>query len=227
MSGVPLEELVKNSLATYEARYDSNDWTRMETMLGTTPDSSPFNWKPVIIVAIVLGLLGGGYLAFTSIDFSKPTAKSKPVETPAVVKKQPAAPVKKEVPPPAPVVAPIVNTDSIKKAEEAAAAAALAAKEEEERQQREIAEKEEARLKKEKRREKEQTSSKEEVDLRRVRRRTFDSPDSNKTTQSTSKEEKVSEKKEKNTHIGLNIFSTLNADSLKKALEKSKKDSVK
>jgi type IV secretory pathway VirB10-like protein len=225
MSSVSLEEIVKNNLATYESR-EANDWARMETMLGATPDSSPFNWKPVLIVAIVLGVLGGGYVAFTSIDFSKMFSKSKPTETP-IVKKQPEAPVKKVVPPPTPAPAPapvVVNTDSIKKAEEEAAAVALAAKEEEERQQREIAEKEEARLKKERRKEK-QESNKEEVDLRRTRRRSFENTDSNKTTQSTSKEEKAAEKK--NTHIGLNIFSTINADSLKKALEKSKKDSVK
>lgn len=224
MSTITLEEQIKNNLANYESR-EANDWPRMETMLGATPDSSPFNWKPVVIVAIILGLLGGGYVAFTTIDFSRPAAKSTPA--PTVVKKQPEAPVKKAVPPPTPVAAPVVNTDSIRKAEEAAAAAALAAKEEEERQQREIAEKEEARLKKEKRKEREQANTKdnkEDVELRRVRRRSFDNPDSNKTSTS-SKEEKPTEKK--NTHIGLNIFSTINADSLKKALEKSKKDSVK
>ena len=61
MSSIPLEELIKTNLENYEARYDSNDWARMETVLGSTPDSAPFNWKPVLIIVVVLGLLGGGY----------------------------------------------------------------------------------------------------------------------------------------------------------------------
>lgn len=134
----------------------------METVLGTAPDSRPFNWKPVLIVFIVLGLLGGGYVLFTTVDFSKMVSKSTPAATPtpAVVKKTPVTPPKKTetpTPPPTPVV---INTDSIRQAEEAKAAAALAAKEEEERKQREEAEKEEARLKKERRKEKEEPTKK-------------------------------------------------------------------
>ena len=92
MSSIPLEELIKTNLENYEARYDSNDWARMETVLGTTPDSRPFNWKPVLIVFIVLGLLGGGYVLFTTVDFSKSVSKSTTptITTPTVVKKTPA-----------------------------------------------------------------------------------------------------------------------------------------
>lgn len=224
MSSIPLEELVKNSLESYEARYDSNDWSRMETMLGTTPDSAPFNWKPVLIIVTILALLGGGYVLFTTIDFSKPASSPNP-ETP-VVKQQPVAPTikKVETPPPAPVV----NTDSIRQAEEAAAAAALAAKEEEDRKQREEAEKEEARLKKERRREKEEPT-KEEIELRRARRRALATSDSGKTKNDSSNEvaKEPEKEKTKSTHIGFNIFSTMNADSLKKYQEKAKKDSTK
>ncbi len=227
MSSIPLEELIKTNLENYEARYDSNDWTRMETVLGTTPDSRPFNWKPVLIVFIVLGLLGGGYVLFTTVDFSKILSKSTPVSTPpAVVKKAPVIPPKKTITPtPPPTPAPVVNTDSIRQAEEAAAAAALAAKEEEERKQREEAEKEEARLKKERRKEKEEPT-KEEIELRRARRRAMANADSGKTNTSSNESTKEAEKP-KSTHIGLNIFSTMNADSLKKYQEKAKKDSTK
>ena len=226
MSSIPLEELIKTNLENYEARYDSNDWARMETVLGTTPDSRPFNWKPVLIVLIVLGLAGGGYVLFTTVDFSKILSKSTPVSTPpAVVKKAPVTPpVKTETPRPTPVI----NVDSIRQAEEAKAAAALAAKEEEERVQREEAEKEEVRLKKERRKEKEEPT-KEEIELRRARRRALANADSGKTnnTSSTETTKETEKEKTKSTHIGLNIFSTMNADSLKKYQEKAKKDSTK
>jgi type IV secretory pathway VirB10-like protein len=230
MSSIPLEELIKTNLENYEARYDSNDWARMETVLGTAPDSRPFNWKPLLIAVIVLGLVGGGYVLFTTVDFSKILSKSTPAATPtpAVVKKTPVTPPKKTetpaTPPPAPVIN--INTDSIRQAEEAKAAAALAAKEEEERIQREEAEKEEARLKKERRREKEEPT-KEEIELRRARRRAMANADSNKTNNNSSNESAKEQDKPKSTHIGLNIFSTMNADSLKKYQEKVKKDSTK
>lgn len=223
MSSIPLEELIKTNLENYEARYDSNDWARMETVLGTTPDSRPFNWKPVLIVLIVLGLAGGGYVLFTTVDFSKSFSKSTtpPSTTPTVVKKAPVTPpVKTETPRPTPVI----NVDSIRRAEEAKSAAALAAKEEEERIQREEAEKEEARLKKERRKEE---PSKEDIELRRARRRAMANADSNKTNNNSSNESAKEQDKPKSTHIGLNIFSTMNADSLKKYQEKVKKDSTK
>lgn len=235
MNSIPLEEIVKNNLASYEARYDANDWSRMENMLGTTTDSSPFNWKPVLIVFGILVVLAGGYALFTTVDFSKKTeepAVSAP--TPPVVKKTITPAVKKVIPPPVTPVAPLINQDSLKQAEEAAAIA----KAEEERMEME-------RMEKERRREKEKISdrekepeikkekkelSKEELELKRARRRALAETDSGKTNDGTKEKNKDTEKKEKtksSSSFGLNIFSTLNADSLKKYQEKSKKDSVK
>lgn len=226
MSSIPLEEIVKNNLGNYEARYDANDWGRMEAMLGTTTDSSTFNWKPVLIIFVILAALGGGYAVFTNIDFSKTsTPAEKQVTTPStppVVKKTIAPVVKKEVPPPV-VTPPAINTDSLKKFEEDT----RLAKEEEERKARLEAEKEEERLKKERKREEPTKEELEAREARRAKRRAL--ADSNKTKEDSSKAIVKEPKKEKSksSGIGLNIFSTFNADSLKKYQEKLKKDSVK
>lgn len=225
MSSIPLEEIVKNNLGNYEARYDANDWGRMEAMLGTTTDSSTFNWKPVLIIIIVLAVLGGGYAVFTNIDFSKHTEKE--VATPAistpppVVKKTVTPPVKKDAP--SPVIIRPVNVDSIKKVIEDA----RIAKEEEDRKAAEEAEKEEARLKKERKKEEPTKEELEAREARRAKRRAL--ADSNKTKEDSSKAliKEPKKEKSKSSGIGLNIFSTFNADSLKKYQEKLKKDSVK
>ena len=244
MSSVSLEEVVKSNLANYEARYDANDWSRMESMLVTTPDSSPFNWKPVLITFVALIVLGGGYAVYTTIDFSKPAEKPASNTPPPVVKKQTPAPVKKTVPPPV-VHTPVINADSLKQFEEAAAIA----KAEEERKETELREKEERRERENRKekiseREKEPVEkkerkelSKEELELKRARRRALATSDSGKTdsdsgrtSESSKQRTRESEKKEKaksSSSVGLNIFSTFNADSLKKYQEKSKKDSVK
>lgn len=231
MSSIPLEEIVKNNLANYEARYDANDWARMENMLGTTPDSSPFNWKPVLIIFSILIVLGGGYAVYTTVDFSRPAEKPAVSTPPPVVKKQAPAPVKKTVPPPV-AVPPVINADSLKQFEEAAASVARVekeAKENEERREKEsrrekITEKEkEPEVKKEKK-----ELSKEELELRRARRRALAASDSGKTSEGSKEKAKDPEKKAKPaSSVGLNIFSTFNADSLKKYQEKLKKDSVK
>lgn len=227
MSSIPLEEIVKNSLGNYEARYDANDWSRMEAMLGTTTDSSTFNWKPVLIVFIIVAALGGGYAVFTNIDFSKSASPAEkeattPNTPPPVVKKT-IAPVVKEVPPPV-VAPPAINEDSLKKFEEDT----RLAKEEEDRKARlEEEREEEARLKKERKREEPTKEELEAREAKRARRRAL--ADSNKTKEDSSKATVKEPKKEKSksSGIGLNIFSTFNADSLKKYQEKLKKDSVK
>lgn len=225
MSSISLEEIVKNNLGHYEARYDANDWGRMEAMLGTTTDSRAFNWKPLFIIFIVLGVLGGGYVLFTNIDFSKPVTKesipgtSTPAPAPTVVKKTVTPPEKKNTPPPV-IIRPI-NVDSIKKVLEDA----RIAKEEEDRKAIEDAAKEEARLKKERKREEPTKEELEAREARRAKRRAL--ADSNKTKEDSSKVKEPRKEKSKSSGIGLNIFSTFNADSLKKYQEKLKKDSVK
>ena len=70
--------------------------------------------------------------------------------------------------------------------------------------------------------------SKEELELRRARRRALAASDSGKTSEGPKEKAKEPEKKAKPaSSVGLNIFSTFNADSLKKYQEKLKKDSVK
>ncbi len=220
MNSRQLEEVVKNNLMNYEARYDANDWNRMEGMLGTTTDSKPFNWKLVLIIVLVLGVLGGGYAIFTTIDFSKPAEK--PVSAP-VVKKTVTPPVKTVTPP---VIAPpVINQDSLRQAEEEAR---IAKEEEEQKVKLETEKEEEARIRTERR--KREEPSKEEIELRRARRRALATSDSGKTKEDSSRasvKEPQKKEKSKSSGIGLNIFSTFNADSLKKYQEKLKKDSIK
>jgi type IV secretory pathway VirB10-like protein len=223
MSSSSLEEIVKTNLGNYEARYDANDWGRMEAMLGTTTDSNTFNWKPVLIIFIVVAVLGGGYAIFTHIDFSRPVEKAAAPAPPPVVKKTITPTVKKVVPPPV-VTPPPINQDSLKKLEEDT----RIAKEEEERKARLEAKKvEEARLKKERKREEPTKEELEAREARRAKRRAL--ADSNKTKEDSSRTSVKEPKKEKqkSSGIGLNIFSTFNADSLRKYQEKLKNDSVK
>src|SRR4051812_6384018 len=97
MNSIQLEDIVKNNLAHYEARYDANDWSRMEGLLGAAPDSSSFNWKPVLIIFILCIFLGGGYAFYTYLDFSG-TAQKPSTYTPPVPKKPAVIPAKKIIP---------------------------------------------------------------------------------------------------------------------------------
>lgn len=63
-----LDETVKDTLNNYEATYDPGDWSRMESILDAAPKSTNFQWSTVIKVAIVLGVLAGGYLLFDAIN---------------------------------------------------------------------------------------------------------------------------------------------------------------
>ncbi len=214
MDSIRLEDIVKNNLANYEARYDANDWSRMEGLLGAAPDSNSFNWKPVLIVFIFCIFLGGAYALYTYLDFSKPT-ETPAVYTPQVVKKPAVTPAKKITPPVVtPVAADTVVNDveePVKQTEEELPVAKTESK----------PEKEKIVLSAES--EKDIQRKKEESDARRARRRAYN--DSLKAYNASKEPEK--KEKAKSSSIGFNIFSTINADSLKKYQDRLKKDSVK
>jgi type IV secretory pathway VirB10-like protein len=227
MNSLQLEDIVKNNLANYEARYDANDWSRMEAMLGAAPDSSSFNWKPVLIVFIVCIFLGGAYALYTYLDFSGSTQKPLPYTPPVAKKPTVTPPTKKIVPvittPPVDTVFKDEHEDEpvITSPDEETTVARSESKPEKEKIVSEDSEKELQR-------------KKEESEARRARRRALaaaaDSAKAAEPTKDLSKKNEKSEKKEKtksSSAIGFNIFSTINADSLKKYQERMKKDSVK
>lgn len=226
MNSVQLEEIVKNNLANYEARYDANDWSRMEGLLGAAPDSSSFNWKPVLIVFIVCIFLGGAYALYTYLDFSGNDAKKSSTYTPPVVKKPAPSPAKKIVPviaaPPVDTVVKDEHQDepAVNQTPEEIPVTKSESKPEKEKINSEDSEKEIQR-------------KKEESEARRARRKALAAAkDSAKEADSSSKEvtrktEKKEKEKAKSSSVGFNIFSTINADSLKKYQERLKKDSVK
>jgi hypothetical protein len=226
MNSIQLEDIVKNNLANYEAGYDANDWSRMEGLLGAAPDSSSFNWKPVLIIFILCIFLGGGYSLYTYLDFSGSEQRPS-TYTPPTPKKPAVTTAKKIVPvittPPLDttfkdehVEEPIVN-----QTDEEVTVAKAETKPEKEKIASEDSEKEIQR-------------KKEESEARRARRKalaaTTDSAKGTDSSSETRKSEKNTDKKEKTkstSTIGFNIFSTINADSLKKYQERLKKDSVK
>jgi hypothetical protein len=226
MNSIQLEDIVKSNLANYEARYDANDWSRMEGLLGAAPDSSSFNWKPVLIIFILCIFLGSGYALYTYLDFSGSEQKPS-MYTPPAPRKPAVTPAKKIVPV---VTTPSVDTvlkdehleePVVNQTDEEVTVAKAESKPEKEKVVSEDSEKEIQR-------------KKEESEARRARRKALaaanDSAKGTDSSAETRKNEKNTEKKEKakNTStIGFNIFSTINADSLKKYQERLKKDSVK
>lgn len=225
MNSVQLEDIIKNNLANYEARYDANDWSRMEGLLGAAPDSSSFNWKPVLIIFILCIFLGGGYALYTYLDFSG-SAQKPSIYTPPAAKKPAVTPTKKIVPV---ITAPPVDTvikdehleEPIVTQTEEIPVTKTESKPEKEKISSEDSEKEIQR-------------KKEESEARRARRKALAAAnDSAKGTDSSRSETRKTEKTEKKekakstSTIGFNIFSTINADSLKKYQERMKKDSVK
>jgi hypothetical protein len=224
MNSIQLEDIVKNNLANYEARYDANDWSRMEGMLGAAPDSSSFNWKPVLIIFIVSIFLGGAYALYTYLDFSGATQKPSSY-TPSVAKKPATPPAKKIVPVITPPPVDTIFKDEheeepvVTQPAEETAVARSESKPEKEKIVSEDSEKEIQR-------------KKEESEVRRARRKALaaakdsakGADDSKETTRKTEKKEK---EKGKSSTVGFNIFSAINADSLKKYQERLKKDSVK
>jgi hypothetical protein len=222
MNSIQLEDIVKNNLANYEARYDANDWSRMEGLLGAAPDSSSFNWKPVLIIFILCIFLGGGYSLYTYLDFSG-SAQKPSLYTPPAPKKTVVTPAKKIVPvittPPADTIFKDEHLEEpvLTPTEEVPVTNAESKPEKEK-----VISEEEIQRKKE------------ESEARRARRKALaaanDSAKGTDSSGATRKNEKNTEKKEKaksTSTIGFNIFSTINADSLKKYQERLKKDSVK
>ncbi|HEY0029237.1 MAG TPA: hypothetical protein VGC65_00650 [Bacteroidia bacterium] len=62
-----LDDTVKETLNSYDANYDSGDWSRMERMLDAAPKSSTFN-VPYGKVAIVgVAILLGSFLVYKAI----------------------------------------------------------------------------------------------------------------------------------------------------------------
>lgn len=239
-NSVTLEEVIKNSLVNYEARYDANDWAHMESMLGTTPTSSSFSWKPAFTVMIVLLLLGGGYIIFTTLNFNKIAEKPIPLEKPPVKTKKPTQenPAKTIVIPPAqPTPAPVTEEPKQPVKQEIPVVTKTENKPEKEvarSQEDKATEEGKAEKAAQRKKEREELTKKEEREAKRARKKAV--ADSLKNIGVAEKEtekktdEKEPEKKVKaktSTGIGWNIFSTINADSLKKYRERVKKDSVK
>jgi hypothetical protein len=227
MNSTQLEDIVKNNLASYEARYDANDWSRMEGLLGAAPDSSSFNWKPVLIVFIVCIFLGGAYSLYTYLDFSGADKKTSTYTPPLP---------KKSVTPSAKKIAPVITTppvDTVFKDEHQDEPVVNQTPEEipvtktESKPEKEKVVSEDS--------EKEIQRKKEESEARRARRKALaaakdsakEIDSSKEVTRKTEKKEKEKEKTKSSSAIGFNIFSTINADSLKKYQERLKKDSVK
>jgi type IV secretory pathway VirB10-like protein len=226
MNSIQLEDIVKNNLANYEARYDANDWARMEGMLGAAPDSSSFNWKPVLIIFIVCIFLGGAYALYTYLDFSG-SAQKPSLYTPPVAKKP-------TVTPPAKKIVPVITTplvDTVFKGEDEPV---VTPPDEETTVARSESKPEKEKIVVSEDSEKEIQRKKEESEARRARRKALaaaaDSTKAADGSKELSRKNEKSEKKEKTKNssaIGFNIFSTINADSLKKYQERLKKDSVK
>lgn len=68
------DEVIKNALKNQEAPYDANDWSRMDSMLETTPKASTFNFKYILNTAIVVSVCIGGYFIYST--FSNKTSST-------------------------------------------------------------------------------------------------------------------------------------------------------
>jgi hypothetical protein len=113
-----LDETVKDTLNNYQADYDAGDWSRMESMLNATPKSSGFQWSYMVKIAVVLGVILGGYLLFnvTRSPEVKDEIIKNPETTPSenIVKETPKTPV--AVPPVvSPKIDPVVISNEVAK----------------------------------------------------------------------------------------------------------------
>jgi hypothetical protein len=106
-----LDETVKDTLSSYEAMYESGDWSKMESMLNAAPKSSSFQWSYAVKIAIVLVAIAGGYFLVNTITSSK--IKKDEVITPAIVEPVKVSP-KVTVPAPS-VTPPKVSTTEVAK----------------------------------------------------------------------------------------------------------------
>jgi hypothetical protein len=107
-----LDESVKSTLNNYEAPYEAEDWSRMESMLNAAPKSTSFQWSYAIKAAFVLAVLFGSYLLFNIIKSPK-VHKDEVITAPAqknVVKVVPKTVVKEPV-----ITPPTVNSSEIAK----------------------------------------------------------------------------------------------------------------
>lgn len=77
-----LDEAVKNALKDFEAPYDSNDWSRMDSMLNVAPKQTQFNWKYSLNIVVGIAILGGGFLIYKQL--SKPSTKTEEITPPAI-----------------------------------------------------------------------------------------------------------------------------------------------
>ena len=77
-----LDEAVKNALKDFEAPYDSNDWSRMDSMLNVAPKQTQFNWKYSLNIIIGIAILGGSFLIYKQL--SKPSTKTEEITPPTI-----------------------------------------------------------------------------------------------------------------------------------------------
>jgi len=77
-----LDEAVKNALKDFEAPYDSNDWSRMDSMLNVAPKQTQFNWKYSLNIVIGITILGGSFLIYKQL--SKTSTKREEITTPTI-----------------------------------------------------------------------------------------------------------------------------------------------
>lgn len=80
-----LDETLKESLSSYDAKYDSGDWSRMERMLDSTPKSiAP---KGSYNMALIIGgiVLAGGFVIYKGVTSSYTPTPDTTTETETVV----------------------------------------------------------------------------------------------------------------------------------------------
>lgn len=77
-----LDEAVKNALKDFEAPYDSNDWSRMDSLLNVAPKQTQFNWKYSLNIIIGIAILGGSFLIYKQL--STPSIKTEEITTPII-----------------------------------------------------------------------------------------------------------------------------------------------
>ncbi len=70
-----LDETIKNTLRNYEVKFDADDWSAMEKMLGVSPKSSSVSWRYLLVVVIGIIILGGGYLIIKKVNSPQPSTE--------------------------------------------------------------------------------------------------------------------------------------------------------
>ncbi len=221
-TNLTLEDVIKSNLANYEAKYDANDWAQMESMLVAPTTSSSFDWKPLPLLIIALIVVGGGVLLFTTLNSNK-TAE-KPIEnTPErkeiVIPTTPTTPlpvIEETKQPPQKSIS-IIKNITIQKNEEA-----------EPRKETILTTDSKTETRTQHKNDVNEHTKKEENETKSTAKRTvLDSSKHSAITENKSTEKDAEKKPKVANSIGLNIFSTLTSDSLKRYKERLEKDSVK